>query len=390
MKILLLSFYYPPDLSAGSFRMKALVDSLIAKDPDINITIITTMPNRYDLYKVSTNKHEISKNVNIYRVPLPKHNSSMYGQIISFWTFARYVLFKVKNQDYNLIFATSSRLMTAFLGALISKKFKVPLYLDIRDLFSDSVSDVYNKKIPRLFLLIIKYIERWSFKTANTVNLVSKGFIEDAKKISKNTKYTVFTNGIDDIFLNKDYKNKVTISLPITILYAGNIGEGQGLHKILPDLAKGIDGKAVIKVVGSGSSRAKLEDQLIKQNVTNVELIDPVSRKDLFSFYSEADVLFLHLNDFDAFKKVLPSKLFEYAATEKYILAGVGGYADTFLNDSIEGVKTFKPCDVDEALYAFNSFNFNKVNINRSDFCSKYARSSIMNKMSDDIYENHQ
>ena len=119
-------------------------------------------------------------------------------------------------------------------------------------------------------------------------------------------------------------------------------------------------------------------------------MIDPVSRKDLFSFYSEADVLFLHLNDFDAFKKVLPSKLFEYAATEKYILAGVGGYANTFLNDSIEGVKTFKPCDVDEALHALNSFNFNKININRSEFCSKYARSSIMNKMSDDIFENHQ
>ena len=388
MKILLLSFYYPPDLSAGSFRMKALVDSLIKKNSDISITIITTMPNRYDLYKVSTNTHEISKNVNIYRVPLSKHNSGVYDQIISFWTFARYVLFKVNNQDYNLIFATSSRLMTAFLGALISKKFKIPLYLDIRDLFSDSISDIYSNKIPRSFLLIIKFIERWTFKTAKSVNLVSEGFIEDAKRISKNTKYTFFTNGIDDIFLNKDYKNKLTISLPITILYAGNIGEGQGLHRILPGFAKAIQGRGIIKVVGSGGLKEKLEEQLIKQNITNVELIDPVSRKDLFSFYSEADVLFLHLNDFDAFKKVLPSKFFEYAATEKYILAGVSGYADTFFNESIEGVKTFKPCDVRGALHALNSFNFNKIDIDRSKFCKKYARSSIMKRMSDDIFQN--
>ena len=43
------------------------------------------------------------------------------------------------------------------------------------------------------------------------------------------------------------------------------------------------------------------------------------------------DVLFLHLNDYSAFRKVIPSKIFEYAATGKPIVAGVSGYAAEFL-----------------------------------------------------------
>ncbi len=45
-----------------------------------------------------------------------------------------------------------------------------------------------------------------------------------------------------------------------------------------------------------------------------------------------SDILFVHLNDLEAFHKVLPSKLFEYAATAearglRCIIAGAGGAA---------------------------------------------------------------
>lgn len=385
VKILILSFYYTPDLSAGSFRTESLVNSITTRHKNVNITVVTTMPNRYNSFKVTADIHDLGKNIHIRRVVLPRHNNGIFDQIFSFLSYAKFILFKVKNENYNMVFATSSRLMTAFLGAIMSRKFKVPLYLDIRDLFSDSISDIYKNRTPRLVLSIIKLIEKWTFKQASVINLVSEGFLEDAKKISSQTKYRIYTNGIDDIFLKKDYNNIIKASFPITILYAGNIGEGQGLDAIIPGLALGLEGKAVFKIIGSGGARIKLEKQLLEQNVKNVELIDPISRDELLSYYREANVLFIHLNDFDAFKKVLPSKFFEYAATEKYILAGASGYANAFFNESIDGVRTFKPCDIQGALNAFNEFNFEEISINRNDFCKKYLRSSIMNKMADDI-----
>ena len=44
---------------------------------------------------------------------------------------------------------------------------------------------------------------------------------------------------------------------------------------------------------------------------------------ELLNYYNQANILFLHLNSIKAFEKVLPSKIFEYAASNKPILAGV-------------------------------------------------------------------
>jgi hypothetical protein len=48
----------------------------------------------------------------------------------------------VANRDYDLVLATSSRLMTAALGALIARRKRARLYLDIRDIFVDTIGDV--------------------------------------------------------------------------------------------------------------------------------------------------------------------------------------------------------------------------------------------------------
>lgn len=55
-----------------------------------------------------------------------------------------------------------------------------------------------------------------------------------------------------------------------------------------------------------------------------------MKREDLLRVYRHADVLFLHLNNLKAFRRVLPSKIFEYAATNKPIWGGLSGYAGRF------------------------------------------------------------
>ena len=44
--------------------------------------------------------------------------------------------------EYDFIFATSSRLATSYLGFIISKITKKHLYLDIRDIFSDNIKSI--------------------------------------------------------------------------------------------------------------------------------------------------------------------------------------------------------------------------------------------------------
>jgi len=91
----------------------------------------------------------------------------------------------------------------------------------------------------------------------------------------------------------------------------------------------------------------------------------------------------------DAFKKVLPSKIFEYAATGKPIIAGVGGYAKEFLEKYVEGTLLFEPCNAKELADELKINSLSKEAVNRENFNNKYARSSIMNEMAAYILESY-
>lgn len=160
------------------------------------------------------------------------------------------------------------------------------------------------------------------------------------------------------------------------------------MHYILPKLAKKLSNKAKFMVVGSGSAIKQLKNALIQHKVTNVELVEPVKRTDLLSYYNTADVLFLHLNDLPSLKNVIPSKLFEYAATEKPILGGLSGYSAKFATENIKNMSIFPPCDVESAVIALESLHIGKTD--RRDFVKKYSRKNIVKSMATDLLNHAQ
>jgi glycosyltransferase involved in cell wall biosynthesis len=163
------------------------------------------------------------------------------------------------------------------------------------------------------------------------------------------------------------------------IVYAGNIGEGQGLEKIVPLSAKLLGEKYKFLIIGDGGTKQKLKEEIFKQEVNNVELRDPVNRKELKKIYQNADFLFLHLNNYKAFEKVLPSKIFELAAYDKPIIAGVSGYAYQFIKQNIPNVILFDPCSVDYFINQIKNYQY-KTEI-RSDFIDHFKRSNINKNM---------
>lgn len=382
MKILLVSFYYAPDLCAGSFRTTALIEQL-KNNSDVDIEVITTMPNRYASFAAGAQELEQTDNLTVRRIALPSHKSGMFDQIKSFAAFYKQANELVSGKKYDLVFATSSRLFTAFLGARIAKRINAPLYLDIRDIFVDTLKDVLNPKVTFLLKPILTLVENYTFSTAKHINLVSKGFESYFVKRFKSANYSWFTNGIDKEFLHTEVLVESELSEPesLTVLYAGNIGEGQGLNTILPELARLAGVKYQFKVIGDGGRKAALIEA--SKGVTNISFHPPVNREQLIQEYLSADILFLHLNDYPAFEKVLPSKIFEYAAVGKPILAGVSGYAAEFINQEVDNAEVFYPSNHQQAVTSLNSLRLSQTN--RDSFIKKYTRTNIMMEMANSI-----
>lgn len=386
MKLLVLSFYFTPDLSAGSFRNTALVEALLDQLPDnASIDVITTLPNRYATFSSEAPSFEDKGALRIHRIALPTHQSGMADQSKAFRIFAGKARNIASQNQYDAVYATSSRLMTAALGAIIARSQKAPLYLDIRDIFVDTIGDVLPRKIAFVMKPFFSLIEKWTLAQATSVNLVSPGFREYFQARYPEKSFSYFTNGIDDEFLDitKEEPPLSDDTNEPTILYAGNMGEGQGLHGIIPELARSLEGRARFQLIGDGGRRELLETRLREACVSNVSIEAPVKRNELIRLYQKADILFLHLNDHDAFKKVLPSKLFEYGAMGKPILAGVGGYAADFSRNELENSAVFTPCDATEGVKAFESLTLKTIP--REQFVRKFARKNIMADMARDI-----
>jgi hypothetical protein len=383
MRILYLTFYFEPDLGAGSFRNTTLAKELALQCRNkCEIDIITSQPNRYKTFKINSEPEEKKDNITLYRIKTPFHKNGMIDQALSFqhyFTAARKI---AKNKKYDLVFASSSRLFTAFLGYTIAKSQKIPLYLDIRDIFVETMSEVLtNSVIKGIALPILKEIEKKTFNYATHINLISEGFKPYFSKYRK-AKYSYFTNGIDEIFI----KNKNITNIPngqFTIVYAGNIGDGQGLHKIIPQAALKLGNNYKFKIIGDGGAKPLLIKELDNLKVRNVELLDPIPREKLIGEYNNTDFLFLHLNDYNAFKRVLPSKIFELATFNKPIVAGVNGYAYEFIETYVPNHILFNPCDVDSMVDQL--MNYKYINEERKDFKNKFSRENINKEMAKSI-----
>ena len=389
MRVLLLTFYYSPDLSAGSFRSTALVRALDEQLPSgVELDVITTLPNRYASFSVDVPALERHGRVTVRRVALPRHRSGLADQSRAFLTFARAVLSATSGTRYALVCATSSRLMTATLASVIARRQRAPLYLDIRDIFVENIREVLPSVAAPVICAGLGLLERATISRANRVNVVSAGFAPYFRRRYPDLDFTVHTNGVDDEFIT-EFTNGATPRTHtngggvVTALYAGNIGEGQGLEEIIPALALRLRGRVRFRVIGDGGRRVQLRRRLDAQHLDNVDLIDPVSRDRLIAEYRSADVLFLHLNNYEAFRTVLPSKIFEYAATGKAIWAGVSGYSAEFLRDHVSNVALFDPCDAEAGEQAFTRLDLRAGA--RAPFVQTFSRRAITARMAHDI-----
>lgn len=389
MRILILSFYHPPDLSAGSFRVDALVKALsasVATGSDIHI--VTTQPNRYASYSRVAPERERAGQVLLERINVGSHRSGMVDQSLAFQRYAAGVLRRCGRaaDSPDIVVATSSRLATAALGALVAARHRAKLYLDIRDLFRDTIGDSLRGP-ARVLLPMISVLERWALARADHVNVVSEGFLPYVMARRAGRSVSVHTNGIDPEFTRANYAGG-SVSGRRVILYAGNIGDGQGLHRILPEAAALLGDAFVFRVIGDGGARRPLEEAIAAFSRDHgrplpIELAPPVSREMLIAEYAAADALFLHLNDYSAFERVLPSKIFEYGATGKPILAGVRGVARSFIERHLPDAATFDPCNVGGLVEALAALRFGLRE--RTQFIEAFDRRTIAARMAEDI-----
>lgn len=386
MKYLILTYYYKPDFCAGSFRSASLTKEMQENDTVESTIVLTTQPQRYGLQNEFV-PYEKRGKITIIRFKNITHSNIFIKQIIAFLIYSLQSIFTgIKlAREYKIIFVTSSRLGSLILGYLLACLLNKPLYVDIRDVFSSNIRSILSKNsITDRLSTILHAVEIKIINRATWVNFVSPGFKSYFSNELLDGKTHLFSNGVDDIFIKNRkilHKRQRQTSNELKIVYAGNIGYGQGLETIIPPLAKHFNNRIKFLIIGDGSSKSLLEAEINKHGLKNIKIIPPLKRDQLLRYYNSADILFIHLADVPAFQKVLPSKLFEYGSFDIPILAGVRGVTKIFIKENISHSYVFDPGDANKAIDHINSIINDNSKINRETFVLQYNRTVLMSKM---------
>lgn len=328
-RLLIISQHYPPEIGAASNRMDHVVRHLLKNN--FEIYLVTSKPNypNPSLYK-SVKYDDNLSNLKVYRSPIftvsiSEKASRLLNQVI-FLIYAIVIsLFICVRFSIKSCLTTSPPFLINFVGFLMKKFLGIKWTMEVRDLWPDSMVAVKAMEPSTLIYRLLKKLEKLFYKSSDRIIVVTKSTKEIL--ISNDIpekKVHIITNGIPDWAKLPETLNIRNINKkdPLNVIYIGNIGFSQGLGQIL-DVAEQLNDYTNIHFyfVGEGLDKKNLLKMSIEKGLLNVHFIKGITdKKELFYWYSKADLGIVSLKESELFKSVIPSKIFEYAAMKVPIL----------------------------------------------------------------------
>lgn len=344
MRILIVSQYFWPE----SFKINDLALGL--KERGHKISVLTAIPNYpkgvfYDNYSFWKNNDEEWNGIKIYRSKIFPRGDGGIRLMLNYFSFVLFCSVKIFliREKFDKIFVYEPSPITVGLPAIVaSRKMKIPYYFWVQDLWPESLTaagGIQNKFILGFFNGITKII----YKNSKKILVQSKGFADYINKQGKFAdKIIYYPNSAEKLYrpfeTNVEYQSKLPAGF--TLLFAGNLGEAQGIKTL-------IDAAAIVKKSGVEVNWVFLGDGRQKEHYVNV-----VRRKGLESnfhflgsfpaetmphFFSCADALIVSLKKDKVFSLTIPSKLQSYLACGKPILASIDGQGANIIADSKAG-----------------------------------------------------
>jgi glycosyltransferase involved in cell wall biosynthesis len=127
------------------------------------------------------------------------------------------------------------------------------------------------------------------------------------------------------------------------VLYAGTHGISQGLTSVADTAAALTDEAIRFAFVGEGADKQRLRQRVTELELRNVTLLPGIPHEQVPALLAAADICLVPLRDVSLFSSFIPSKMFEYLAAGKPVVAALAGEAAQILRDA--GAWVVPPAD---------------------------------------------
>lgn len=350
MKILAVSQFYTPDITAAAFRISETVDHL--RDLNNDVQVITTFPHKSD------NPDDVSASKGgVHRVQLPDtENKGFLGYIYLYLSFMIKSVIKGysvgRKQKPDVVWASSPPIFVGLAGWMLAKLLGCGFALDIRDIWPDSAVAAGQISDSGFAYKVGRWMEKFLYRHAEVITCVATPMKEYIEQYT-DTEVEVIYNGVEisaDGEANSKNDNRLeeysSLKDSKKILYAGNFGHVQQLDLLIEAFAE-IDREELNRdwelfFVGGGAQEENLTALVESLDLADrVHFLGFVPKQEVFGYLRSADVLFIHLQDSEVLRLTIPSKVFDYMLADRPLLTGIHGEGKEII-ESVDGNVTFE------------------------------------------------
>jgi colanic acid biosynthesis glycosyl transferase WcaI len=345
MRILIITQWFDPE---PTFKGMVFATELVRQG--FQVEVLTGFPNYpggkvYPGYRIKMLQREVVDGVQITRVPLyPNHGQSSIKRFINYVSFAAsslfYGLFMAQRAD--ALYAYHPPLTVAMSAAVIRLFKRIPVVLDIQDMWPDTLRATGMLNNPKVLKLVAS-VCNWVYRHVDQIAVLSPGFkrllIERGVPVNK---IKVIYNWADEKALALQM-GSLPSGFPglekFRIVFAGNMGKAQALDTVLDAavILKARASRVCFVLIGGGVEAARLQRGAQRRGISNVIFYPPVPMAEIGTVLRAADALMVHLRKDPLFEITVPSKTQAYMAVGKPILMAVNGDAADLITESNSG-----------------------------------------------------
>ncbi len=353
--ILVISQYFWPE----TFRINDIASEWVKRG--YQVTVLTGIPNYpmgkfFDGYDYRHRRQEHWNGIEIIRIPLIPRGSSSIAMAANYLSFTAMGFWwkNVTDIHADLVFTFEVSPMTqALIGCWYSRKYHVPHFLYVQDLWPENVETVAGITNP----VIIKPIDRmvdYIYRNTDEIFATSPSFVETIvnRKVSvPKEKVHYWPQYAEEFYKVLDraaVRENADASSPVhmipddeyfNIIFTGNIGTAQGLE-ILPKMAellKFVNVRFVI--VGGGRYHRQFMREIKQRGVEDKFIMIPRQPAEVIpELLACCDAAFLSFMDTKLFEKTIPAKLQSYMACGMPIIAAAKGETERLIKEAGCGV----------------------------------------------------
>lgn len=348
MRILFLSHYFPPEVNAPASRTYEHCREWVAAGHEVHV--ITCVPSHpagvpFPGHGMRWYQREEHDGVVVHRVwTWLAPNKGILKRTANFLSFIPTAVWRaLRLGEFDIIIGTSPQFFCAVATWIAAALTRTPWVFELRDLWPESIPAVGAAR-AYMPLRLLERLELMMYRRARAVVCLSQSFVRnlvargiDASKIS------FVPNGVDAAVWAAGRRGRGRTALgfgnaDLIVSYIGTVGMAHDLDTVL-DAAALLKGEALrFVIVGDGAELDRLRARAAADGLWNVTFTGLVQRGAIPDYLAASDISLVTLKRSDAFKSVLPSKMFESMAAARPVVLAVGGEARQLLDGSGAGI----------------------------------------------------